>query len=81
MAVRLSISLPDELMRDADETSRELGLSRSALVTVALREFLGRRRQTRITEQLNKDYSRKLPAKDGQMVRKLRTKATLPDRW
>jgi hypothetical protein len=68
-------------MREADEASRELGLSRSGLVTLALRQFLRQRQQNRITEQLGKIYSRKLPAKDRQIVRKLRTKVTLPDRW
>ncbi len=40
-------------MEEADAAARDLGLSSSRLIADALREYLRKRRRTRITEQLN----------------------------
>ncbi len=79
--MKTAISVDDELMREADEAARDLGLSRSGLVAVALRGFLQQRRQSHITEQLNKVYTGETRPEERELVRKFRTKMTIRDRW
>ena len=68
-------------MEQADEAARDLGLSRSGLIAEALRDFLRKRRQTRISGQLNQAYAKEPSADERRLVRKLRTKLPVQDRW
>jgi len=56
--MKTAISLPDELFKSADLTAKELGLSRSALIQMALEDFLGSKAERSIIERLNKVYSK-----------------------
>ena len=78
--MKTAISVDDALMRRADEAARDLGLSRSALVADALREYLSRRR-ARISEKLNQAYSNTPTQDERLLIRKLRSKLPAPDRW
>ncbi len=68
-------------MEQADEAARDLGLSRSGLIAEALRDYLGQRRRARITEQLNQVYRTGSSPDERRLVRKLRTKLPIQDRW
>lgn len=57
--MKTAISVDDALKADA--TARHLGLSRGRLIADALRDYLRKRQQTRITEQLNHRHSSGLP--------------------
>lgn len=54
--MKTAISLPDDLFDAADELAHRLGLSRSALYARALREYLARHRDRRVTERLDEVY-------------------------
>jgi len=56
--MKTAISLPDDLFRSAEAAARKMGMSRSQLYATAISEFLERRRSSRITERLNKIYSK-----------------------
>ncbi len=56
--MKTAISLPDELFRLAEAAARKLRMSRSQLYAAAIREFLERRQTSKITERLNKIYSK-----------------------
>jgi metal-responsive CopG/Arc/MetJ family transcriptional regulator len=56
--MKTAISLPDDLFRLAETTARKLKMTRSQLYATAIREFLDRRRTDKVTERLNKVYSR-----------------------
>ena len=43
--MRAAISIDDDLLHDADETARRMGLSRSGLFALAVAAFLGERRE------------------------------------
>src|SRR5437764_5432784 len=73
-SMKTAISVDDELMEQADEAARVLGLSRSGLIADALRDYLRKLRGTRITEQLNQAYSSVPSANERRLVRKLKTK-------
>ena len=80
-SMKTAISVDDSLMRQADEVARDLGLSRSGLVAVALSEYLRKLRQDRITEQLNQAHADGPGADERRLIRKLRTKIPVRDRW
>lgn len=73
--------MEDSLMEQTDEAARDLGLSRSGLIAEAVRDFLRQRRRTRITEQLNQAYANDPSPDERRLVRKLRTKLPVLDRW
>lgn len=52
--MKTAISLPDDLFADADAFARRTGRSRSQLYADALREYLQRYDEDRITEQLDR---------------------------
>ena len=79
--MKTAISMEDSLMVQADEAARDLGLSRSGLIAEAVRDFLRQRRRTRITEQLNQAYANDPSPDERRLVRKLRTKLPVLDRW
>ncbi len=79
--MKTAISVDDALMAQADETARELGVSRSRLICEALREYLKKRRQARITEQLNRAYAKEPSPEERELVRRFKTKFPIRDRW
>jgi metal-responsive CopG/Arc/MetJ family transcriptional regulator len=79
--MKTAISVEDALMEQADDAARDLGLSRSGLIAEALREYLLRRRQARVSDRLNQAYANGLSPTERRLVRKLKTKLPTPDRW
>jgi metal-responsive CopG/Arc/MetJ family transcriptional regulator len=65
-SVKTSVSIPDDVLRQADRISRRLEMNRSELITQALREFIRRqvlerslrRVYTRISEPLAPGFER-----------------------
>jgi metal-responsive CopG/Arc/MetJ family transcriptional regulator len=79
--MKTAVSVDDALMEQADKAARDLGLSRSALVAEALRDFLKHLRQAQVTEQLNRAYADEPSPDERRLVRKLRTKLPVKDAW
>ena len=55
--MKTAISIPDDIFSAAENFAHQSNLSRSALFTRALVEFLSRRRNEGVTERLNRLYS------------------------
>lgn len=68
-------------MKQADEAARNLGLSRSGLISQALRDFLRQRHRARISGELDRAYANESSTDERRLVRRLRTKLPLQDRW
>lgn len=80
--MKTAISVEDSLLEQADEVARELGLSRSGMISEALRAYLKQRRQSRTTELLNQAYDADPPTEEEmRLVHKFKTKLTVKDRW
>jgi metal-responsive CopG/Arc/MetJ family transcriptional regulator len=79
--MKTAISVDDGLMEQADGAARDLGLSRSGLIAEALREYLLRRRQARVSDRLNQAYANEPNPDERRLVRKLKTKLPTQDRW
>jgi metal-responsive CopG/Arc/MetJ family transcriptional regulator len=66
--MKTAVSLPDRLFRSAETAARKLRMSRSQLYATAIAEFLERRRSSKITERLNKVYSKESSALDPALL-------------
>jgi metal-responsive CopG/Arc/MetJ family transcriptional regulator len=55
--MKTAVSLPDPLFAEAESAASALGVSRSALYARALRRYLTRFRQRKVTERLNAVYA------------------------
>ncbi|KAB2829490.1 MAG: ribbon-helix-helix protein, CopG family [Candidatus Dadabacteria bacterium] len=62
--MKTAISIPDDLLKEAEEIAKEQNFSRSALFTIALREYLERIKSQRILYALNKAYSELEPQEE-----------------
>ena len=80
--MKTAISVDGELLNETDRAARELGLSRSRLISVALQDYLRHRRQEQITEQLNRAYSKPDPT-EARAMKNMRAKfrSTIRDQW
>jgi len=80
--MKTAISLDSNLLQEADQTARAMGVSRSRLFSVALEDYLRRRQQEQMLEQLNQAYSEKEPGK-VRAVKAIKAKfrSTIKDRW
>lgn len=82
--VETVISIDAALFSEAEQAAVELQLSRSALYALAIRDFLSRRAQDRLTEQLNAAYDGTIAPEDAAMfhgMRERRRRMAAEDRW
>jgi metal-responsive CopG/Arc/MetJ family transcriptional regulator len=59
--MNIAISIPDPLFKEAEAAAKDLGVSRSKLVQIALQAFLQRRRDEKVTGALNRSFARHPP--------------------
>ena len=79
--MKTAISVDDSLMEQADEAARDLGMSRSGLISEALRDYLRHRRQAKVSDQLNQAYKNEPSPEEKSLVRRLKAKLPIQDRW
>ena len=79
--MKTSISLDDDLLTEADAAARELGVSRSALLTQALAEHLRKRRDAKLREQLDRAYPEGEPQESVAYLKASFARALADDPW
>src|SRR2546423_909815 len=81
--MKTAISLDDALLRKADETARQMGMSRSRLFALAIGDFLRVRRREQILKQLNEVYSSAVEPAEKRLLKGIKAKVrpTVKDRW
>jgi metal-responsive CopG/Arc/MetJ family transcriptional regulator len=81
--MKTAISIEDGLLREADETARVMGLSRSRLFALAVADFLQRQRQEQMLLRLNGVYASGMEPAERRLLKSIKAKAgrTLKDRW
>ena len=81
--MKTAISIDDGLLREADETARRMGLSRSRLFALAVGDFLQRRRQEQILLRLNEVYARGIAPGEKRVLKSIKAtvRATVKERW
>jgi metal-responsive CopG/Arc/MetJ family transcriptional regulator len=78
--MKTAISLDSTLLKEADQTARALGLSRSRLFSLALEDYLRHRRQQQTLDQLNQAYSNEPNPTEAPNL-KAKFHQTIKDRW
>jgi metal-responsive CopG/Arc/MetJ family transcriptional regulator len=81
--MKTAISVDDELLREADVTARQMGLSRSRLFSIALERYLKDRRREEITAQLNRIHATRPDAGERRKLAAMKSlfRATIRDSW
>lgn len=78
-AVKIGISLPDELFREVEKAAARMGLSRSELLARAAEEFLLERRRRDITASYDRAFGPAAGATDDDAFRREATRRALLD--
>ena len=79
--MKTAISIEAPLLEETDRTARKLGLSRSRLVSLALKDYLRQRRNQEIVEQLNHVYGERPEVSVSADKLKTKFRSTIKDRW
>ncbi len=78
--MKTAISMPDDVFRTAENFARERKMSRSALITRAVEEFLEHHRQEGVTEKLDRVYASEDSSLDP-VLRQLQVASLPKERW
>lgn len=78
--MRTTISLPDDLFRQADRLAKKMKLSRSALVAKAIEAFIASQRDAEITEKLNQAYAHD-DGREHEWMRRAARRILARDPW
>ena len=68
--VKTAISIPDNLFKHAEETASRLGISRSRLFSIAIKEFLSFHYEANVTRSLDEIYENESSTIDEQLQEK-----------
>ena len=81
--MKTAISIDDGLLRDADETARLMGLSRSRLFALAMGDFLERQRGEQMLRRLNEVYASGVEPGEEPLLKEIKAKVrrSAKDRW
>ena len=81
--MKTAISIDDGLLREADETARRIGVSRSRLFAMAVEDFLQQERAEQMLLQLNRVYAGGLEPAEKRLLEgvKAKVRRTLGKSW
>jgi metal-responsive CopG/Arc/MetJ family transcriptional regulator len=68
-SIRTHILIPNDLFEQADKLAREMKISRSRLFAIAMEEYIQRRRNRELLEQINAAYSDEADAEEEALRR------------
>jgi predicted transcriptional regulator len=81
-ATRIALSIDADLLRQADQEARRMGLSRSRFLEMAISDFLEQRRPEEMLRRLNEVYAGgREPAEGVLKGIKTKSRRTVKDRW
>lgn len=81
--MKTAISIDNGLLQQVDETAQQMGLSRSRLFTLAVGDFLERRRREHMLLRLNEVYTSGMEREEERLLKgmKARVRRTIKERW
>ncbi len=81
--MKTAISIDEALLKEADTTAGQLGLSRSRLFTIAVDEFLRRKREEQMLHRLNEVYSTSPDLAEKRLLKgmKAKVRTTVKESW
>ena len=78
--MKTAISIPDTVFRSAESLAKRLGVSRSALYSKAVFEYVSRHRKSEVTRRLNEIYETESSELDP-VIAKMQWASLPKDRW
>lgn len=78
--MKTAISIPDNVFTRAERFARSRKMSRSALFTIAVDEYIQQHRQDDVTQRLNKVYSKEDSSLDP-VLQELQTISLPKESW
>ena len=78
--MKTAISLPDSLFRAVERAAKRLGVSRSEVFQLAVREYLENHRHMGVAEALNQVYGRQ-QARVDPLIAHLQSTSLEEDEW
>lgn len=78
--MKTAISIPDQLFKSAEDLARRLKISRSALFSAAIREYIQHYSQENITKRLNEVYSDQSSSLDP-ILKELQNASVTWEKW
>jgi metal-responsive CopG/Arc/MetJ family transcriptional regulator len=81
--MKITISMNDEILREADKTAHRIGLNRSRFFALAVGDFLQRQRQEQMLLRLNEVYAGEGEPAEKRLLRGIKAKArrTVKNSW
>jgi metal-responsive CopG/Arc/MetJ family transcriptional regulator len=80
--MKTAISIETPLLEETDRTAKKLGVSRSRLVSLALKNYLRQSRNHEIVEQLNHVYGgQDVAERPSPAQRKTKFRSIIKDPW
>jgi metal-responsive CopG/Arc/MetJ family transcriptional regulator len=81
--MKTAISIDAGLLDEADEIARLMGLSRSRLFALAVRDFLRQQRQEQMLVRLNEVYAKGIEPAEERVLHgiKAKVRAAVKERW
>jgi predicted transcriptional regulator len=67
--IKTAVSLPEDVFAELDEAAAEARMSRSAVITAAVREYLRRRESRRMLRRLNEVYEEPIEPEQEAWIR------------
>ncbi len=68
--MKTAISIPEDILEEAEKIAKEQHFSRSALFTIAVREYIDRIKSKRLLDALNETYSGAESPEDADLRQK-----------
>jgi metal-responsive CopG/Arc/MetJ family transcriptional regulator len=78
--MKTAISIPNDVFKTADRFARRKKLSRSAVFTIAVTEFLAHHNQEDVTERLNRVYGKHESSLDP-VLNRLQFASVSKEKW
>lgn len=72
--MKTAISIDDGLLKEADETARRMGVSRSRLFALAVGDFLEHERRERMLLRLNEVYADGMEPAEKRLLKGIKAK-------
>jgi predicted transcriptional regulator len=81
--MKTAISINDGLLQEADETARQMGVSRSRLFALAVGDFLQRQRREQMLLRLNEVYAKGMEPAETPLLKGIKSKVrrAVKERW
>ena len=78
--MKTAISVPNRVFESAEELAHRMGLSRSELYAIAIKSFVEKHRNDKVTEQLNEIYG-EIKAELDPAFQSLQTRSLRRAKW